>query len=260
MIMAERRAHYAVADVSSKELLGFYNTIHATDRALKEFRSGGAAAAEWFNLTHGRTPQWVKDQAREAHGRTSPEAEVHMSEGVVRISSRYVLSQKASNLMLEELHWIPDIDDYLEREQVPGFRHVTMEIGDPDNVVITVSLDVEQEGTTKDPARRGAFQAVLRLIEDISRFKWHASTEMKDDPFTSPVYTSSQFIITRNARTGELNLSWADDGNVQVVRVEDENLLKRLGKATGSIMRDDDRIDGAVTRIRMGFGEGPAPY
>lgn len=242
--MADRRAHYAVADVSSKELLGFYNTFQATDRALKEFRSEGAAAAEWFNLTHGKTPQWVKDQAMEASGRTSPEAEIHMFEGIVRISSRYVLSQKASNLMVEEFHWIPDIDDYLEREQVPGFRGVTMEIGNPDKVVITVDLDVEEhEGSTKDPARRGAFQAVMRLAEDISRFKWHSTDDMKEDPLLWLVYTSSKFVITRNLRTGNLDLSWSDNGDVQVVPVEDEELLKRLGKATGSIMRGDELIE-----------------
>lgn len=242
--MADRRAHYAVADVPGEKLLGFYNTIQAADRALKEFIAEGVAGAHWFNLTHSKTPQWVKDQASEASGRTSPEAEIYMAERIVRITSQYVLSPKASNLMVEGYHWIPEIDDYLEREQVPGFRDVTMEIGNPDKVVITVDLDVEEhEGSTKDPARRGAFQAVMRLADDISRFKWHATDDMKDDPFLWLVYTSSNFVITRNLKTGGIDLSWSDDGEVQVVPVENEDVLKRLGKVTDTIMRGDELIE-----------------
>jgi hypothetical protein len=247
--MVDRRAHYAVADVPAKRLLGFYNTYRSAEAALMDF-IGEGAAAELFNLTHHKTPQWVKDLATEASGRTSPEAEIHMFEGIVRISSRYVLSRKASNLMLEEFHWIPDIDDYLEQEQVPGFRGVKMEIGDPDKVEVTVDLDVEKEGTTKDPARRLAYQAVMRLIEDIARFKWHATPEMKDDPFVMPVYTSTKFIIVRNERTGDVDLSWSDDGDVQVVPVEDDGLLKRLGEATGAPAREDELIEAFAANER----------
>ncbi|NTF17333.1 hypothetical protein G6L37_02655 [Agrobacterium rubi] len=243
--MADRRVFYAVADVPAKKLLGYYNTIQATDRALKAFRMDGTTGAEWFNLTHPKTPQWVKDLAMEAHGRTSPEAELHISEAIVRISSRHVLSRKASNLMVEEYRWIPHLEDYLTQMDVPGYRGVTVETGNPDRVVITVDLDVaEHQGSTKDPARRGAFQAVMRLIEDISRFKWHASEDMKSDPWVIPVYTSTDFVITRNGRTEELDLSWADlEGDVQVVPVDDEKMLKRLLKSAGSIARGDELIE-----------------
>jgi hypothetical protein len=251
--------HYAVVEVPSKELLGVFNTVQAAARSKNEFLAEGAKA-ESFNLTHGKTPQWVKDLAMEASGRSSPEAEIHMYEGIVRISSRYVLSSKASHLMLEEFNWIPDLDDYLEREQVPGFMDVIVEIGDPDKVVVTIDLDVKEQGTTSDPARRGAFQAVDRLLVDISRFKWHASPEMKVDPFSMPVYTSTNFVIVWNEQSDEMNLSWAEGEDTYAVRVEDEDVLIRLSKTAGTISRGDDMIEEFAAAAREHLAAARVPF
>jgi hypothetical protein len=249
--MPDRRAHYAVVEVPSKELLGLFDTVQAAHSAKKQFLAQGAKA-ESFNLTHGKTPQWVKDLAMEASSRTSPEAEIHMHEGIVRISTRYVLSRKASHLMLEEYNWIPDLDDHLDQERVPGFNDVTVEIGDPDKVVITIDLDVEEQGTTSDPARRGAFQAVDRLLVDISRFKWHASPEMKDDPFVRPVYTSTDFVVVWNVRSETLTLCWGDDDQFYTADVEDDRVHARLAKTFGSIARNDDLIENFAQRAMIG--------
>jgi hypothetical protein len=257
--MPDRRAHYAVVEVPSKELLGLFNTVQAAERTKKEFLAEGAKA-ELFNLTHPKTPQWVKDLAMEASSRTSPEAEIYMHEGIVRISSRYVLSCKASHLMLEEFHWIPDLDDYLDRELVPGFKDVNVEIGDPDKVVVTIDLEVKEQGTTSDPARRGAFQAVDRLLVDISRFKWHASPEMKDDPSVMPVYTSTDFVIVWNVRSEALTLCWGDDDQFYTADVDDDRVHARLAKTSGKIARDDKLIEEFASDVRENLAATPVPF
>lgn len=258
--MADRRHLYAVVEVPGKELLGTYPTIQQASSALEGVKREGATKSELFNVTHPKCPQWVRDLATEAHGRTSPEAEIHMYEGIVRISSRYVLSRKASNLMVEGFHWIPELDDFLEQSRVPGFVDVSVEVGDPDRVVITVDLEVKEGGDTKDPARRGAFQAVDRLLVDIARFKWHSSPEMKDDPFTTPVYTSTDFVIVWNEQSDEMNLSWSEGDDTYVVRVDDENVLFRLAKTAGAIARGDDMIENYAARLKEDFSAAPVPF
>lgn len=258
--MADRRALYAVVEVPSKELFGFFHHHRDADRCLKAYRDEGATRSELFNLTHPKTPQWVRDLAREASERTSPEAEIHMHEGIVRITSQYVLSPKASSLILEEYNWIPDLDDFLEQEKVPGFAGATVEIGDPERVVIKVDLEVQEGGTTSDPARTGAFRAVMRLLDDISRFRWHASPEMKEDPFVVPVYTSSAFVIAWNERTESMSLCWSEGEDLYVVPVEDENVLFRLARTAGRIAHADDRIEQFAATAREELSSAPVPF
>lgn len=237
----DRRHLYAIVDTDTKELQGTYPSIGEADRNLKQVQLDGSTNAALYNITHGKTPEWVKDLASSAHGLTAPEAEIHMRETLVRISSRYTLSRKSSSLMMEEYRWIPDLDDYLE--SMPGFVDTTVEISDPNKVVITVDMEVADGGDTKDPVRREAFQKIDQLLVDIARFKWHSSSEMKDDPFASPVYTATNFIIVRNERDGTVSLNWADGDDTRSVEINSNALLARLPKAPGSIAREDDRIE-----------------
>lgn len=256
--MADRRAHYAVVEVPSKELFGFFRHFQDADRCLKAYRAEGATRSELFNLTHSKTPQWVRDLAREASEMSSPEAEIHMGEDVIRIVSRYDLSPKASSLILEDYPWIPDLHDHLD--QVPGFVGVTVEAGDPDHVVVKVELDVTEGGTSSDSARSGAYRSMMRLLEDISRFRWHTSDAMKEDYAIAPVYTSSTFVIVSDERAETTSLCWSEGEDVYQVPVEDESILRRLVKTVGRIARDDDKIEDFAATAREELTSAPVPF
>lgn len=259
--MTDRRAAYAVADLASKTLLGHYGWSNQADRACKEFRANGYPDASWHNLTHPKTALWLKDAAAEASGMSSAEAEVYIQERVVRISSRYVLSKKASALLMEWYPWVPRLEDYLEASAVSGFRGATIEHHPSDMVEIVVDLDVADGGSTSDPARAGAYRAIMRLIDDIARFAWHASDDLKHDPDVAPVYTSSAFVIVSNNATGSLDLAWRDGDQPCVSEVDSDAIRAALRRNRGAaIARDNKAIEKWAADVIEFDRTTPAPF
>lgn len=235
-----RRHLYAVVEMAGHELLGTYDSVQQAAKALEKF-GHETANASLFNITHSSTPQWVKALAIKAHGSSSADAEIHMRETLVRITSRYTLSEKASSLIMEDYRWVPDLDDYLE--SMPGFVGCTVEIGDPEKVVVTVDMEVEAGGDTSDPVRRQAYKMIDQLLVDIGRFRWHASPEMKEYSFATPRYTSENFIITTDRRDAATSITWADGQDSRTVEIEDKKILSILPKKPGVIARDVARIE-----------------
>lgn len=227
-MLMDRRLLYAIVNPQTHELLASIASVGGPGGELIKKHKAETPSSVVYNITHGGTPNWVRELAVKANAQTSPDAEVYLGEKVVRVSSSYTLSEKASALMQEDFHWIPDLAELLT--VVPGFSWVTVDRSDQKQVVITVDMDVAEGGGRDDPARRAAFKAIDGLLLDISRFGWHLPSDMKDDPCVSPILTATGYVFTSNERDGAVLLNWADDGRHSSLVVRDAKILSKLRK------------------------------
>lgn len=236
----DRRHLYAMYDQTLKQVVGTYPTIQAADRALKAGISDNPNLAI-SNVTHGSCPSWVRKEAEELHGSKSAEAEIYMSERLVRITSAYGLNSKASAALASDFHWMPSLSHYMR--EIGGVENAY--VGSAGSGLLTVKVDmvVSEGGGTDDRIRRSAYQHLMKLVLNAARFRWHADADMKENPAVRPIYTSPDFIVVCDEGTGEVSLSWSDGDAVERLLVSDGSILKRLKPSAGSILTDVDAVE-----------------
>ena len=235
----DRRHLYALSDLDSRTVVGTFPTINAADRALKAAAGPAASTLAINNITHGSCPAWVREQAVELHGSSSAEAEVHVSETLVCITSSYKLSSKASAGLLETLELRPELLD--EIRGAHGVTDISFDTSDPERVCVLVDMEVTHGGDSADPVRRGAYQAVMRVVLDAARFRWHVANGQREDPGVVVVATHADFVIVRDERRQTALLCWSDGSAHQTRGIDDPAMLKRL-KSLRGITAADDRI------------------